>query len=69
MIVLQALITTVVMFIVCVGIPLALTLLGFYITFSTIDKAKRRKARRSMSPQERTAEEEVFQLEKMLARS
>jgi cytochrome c-type biogenesis protein CcmH/NrfF len=69
MVVLQALLTVVVLFVVCIGIPLGLFLLGFVIVCSTIDRARRRKARRHMSSQERKAEEEVFQLEKMFARS
>lgn len=69
MVLLQSLFTAVVLIVVCVGIPVALFLLGYVLVCSALDRAERRKARRSMSPQERKAEEEVRQLEKLYARS
>jgi hypothetical protein len=69
MVVLQALFTVAVLFVVCIGIPLGLFFLCYALVCTALDGSARRKARRHMSPQERKAEEEVRQLEKLFARS
>lgn len=69
MVILQALFTVAVLFVVCIGIPLALFFLCYALVCTALDRSALRKARRHMSPQEKKADEEVRQLEKLYARS